>query len=302
MGSQHKASLVSPPPSLKMKVFLSVLALVPLSGLVRGQDSSEYKFRYRVKDAQQGQDFGQVEEKQGENTGGEYQVLLPDGRTQVVSYSASEPAGFLARVEYQGEVTLPDEPLQYLRTPRRLRPAVETLLLADRASLPPAKPVTSIYKSSVRSLASLPPGMPVTVRHSSKLQRKGTNNNQRSRIGNNYGQGPQIMKQSLSLKNTLNPNQITINNIKPTQNTKKVILKPNMVKNISETQNKRIVHKKVDIKNVEHVTSETVGSPVFKTNTKPPKMKYKDSDFKAASTKVLNSLFREDVSEITLKL
>jgi len=278
MGSQNKASLVSPPPSLKMKVFLSILALVPLSGLARGQDSSEYKFRYRVKDAQQGQDFGQVEEKQGENTGGEYQVLLPDGRTQVVSYSASEPAGFLARVEYQGEVTLPDEPLQYLRTPKRLRPVVEDLLLANRASLPPAKRVTDRQNSLAQRLGG---GKRVLT-----VKESGIGN------GNVYKQDSQIIKQASRPK---------YNKIKNTSN-KNIFLKPILTKKTLEVKKEPLIPEREDVKVVQLVTTETAGSPVFKTNTEPPKMKYKDSDFKAASTKVLNSLFREDVLEKTLKL
>ena len=42
-----------------------------------------YAYRYEVKDAYSGADFGQNESRDAENTKGEYRVALPDGRTQV---------------------------------------------------------------------------------------------------------------------------------------------------------------------------------------------------------------------------
>merc|ERR1711956_194280 len=41
------------------------------------------------------------------NTAGEYRVNLPDGRVQVVSYTAG-PEGYIADVKYEGEAVYPE--------------------------------------------------------------------------------------------------------------------------------------------------------------------------------------------------
>ena len=63
---------------------------------------AHYKFSYHVKDQLSGQDFGQAEERSGDNTGGEYRVSLPDGRRQIVTYTVTDQAsGYVADVSYQ---------------------------------------------------------------------------------------------------------------------------------------------------------------------------------------------------------
>ena len=58
-----------------------------------------YKYTYAVKDDYSFSNFNAHEERDGYNTAGGYQVALPDGRTQIVTYTAtpvsrlgSEPA------------------------------------------------------------------------------------------------------------------------------------------------------------------------------------------------------------------
>ncbi|CAG0919389.1 unnamed protein product, partial [Notodromas monacha] len=65
-------------------------------------DPSSYNFRYQVRD-NIGNNYGHQEQRQGDNTQGEYRVLLPDGRVQIVSYRVSGDSGFVANVEYEGE-------------------------------------------------------------------------------------------------------------------------------------------------------------------------------------------------------
>ncbi|XP_034233647.1 pro-resilin-like [Thrips palmi] len=71
-----------------------------------GGESAEpepYSFEYEVKDDATGTDFSRKESSDGNTVTGEYRVLLPDGRTQMVTYKADDASGFVADVKYEGE-------------------------------------------------------------------------------------------------------------------------------------------------------------------------------------------------------
>ncbi|KAK6623147.1 hypothetical protein RUM43_008999 [Polyplax serrata] len=77
------------------------------SGFGRGGDDgpsepANYEFRYDVKDAESGNDFGHMESRKGDFAQGRYYVLLPDGRTLIVSYTADEN-GYQPEIKYEGE-------------------------------------------------------------------------------------------------------------------------------------------------------------------------------------------------------
>lgn len=57
---------------------------------------------YEVKDAATGNEFSHKQESDGKTVKGEYKVLLPDGRNQVVTYTADD-GGYNAEVKYDGE-------------------------------------------------------------------------------------------------------------------------------------------------------------------------------------------------------
>merc|ERR1712111_261992 len=48
--------------------------------------------------------------KMTKNVAGEYRIALPDGRTQIVSYTADHENGFIADVKYEGQAQYPPEP------------------------------------------------------------------------------------------------------------------------------------------------------------------------------------------------
>lgn len=68
------------------------------------------QYQYGVNDqGYSGSVFSQVENRDGANAGGEYRVNLPDGRVQIVTYTAG-PEGYNAAVTYEGVAVYPDAP------------------------------------------------------------------------------------------------------------------------------------------------------------------------------------------------
>ncbi|CAL4176098.1 unnamed protein product, partial [Meganyctiphanes norvegica] len=68
-----------------------------------------YDFAYGVKDDYRGLDFDQSENSDGNVVQGGYNVVLPDGRIQTVTYEADHDNGFRSNVEYIGEAQFPKE-------------------------------------------------------------------------------------------------------------------------------------------------------------------------------------------------
>ena len=66
-----------------------------------------YSFNWAVDEPDYGNQYGHQEESDGVVTRGEYRVLLPDGRTQIVTYSVEGDSGFQATVTYEGEAQFP---------------------------------------------------------------------------------------------------------------------------------------------------------------------------------------------------
>jgi hypothetical protein len=66
----------------------------------------KYSFEYAVSDFSN--NFGHSESRDGHKTTGTYRVLLPDSRTQIVTYTADEN-GYVADVRYEGQAVYPTE-------------------------------------------------------------------------------------------------------------------------------------------------------------------------------------------------
>ncbi|CAL4120257.1 unnamed protein product, partial [Meganyctiphanes norvegica] len=65
-----------------------------------GMEGMPYDFDWGVQDEESGNQFSHVETSDGQTTQGEYRVLLPDGRTQVVTFF-DNGGGFNAEVTYE---------------------------------------------------------------------------------------------------------------------------------------------------------------------------------------------------------
>lgn len=66
------------------------------------QEPAKYEFSYEVKDDESGADYGHTESRDGDRAQGEFNVLLPDGRKQIVEYEADQD-GFKPQIRYEGE-------------------------------------------------------------------------------------------------------------------------------------------------------------------------------------------------------
>merc|ERR1712025_696644 len=68
-----------------------------------------YNYQFGVNDPEySGAVFSHQENREDYNTQGEYRVNLPDGRVQIVSYTAG-PEGYVADVTYEGTAVYPKE-------------------------------------------------------------------------------------------------------------------------------------------------------------------------------------------------
>ena len=62
-----------------------------------------YTYAYAAADDYSGVNFGQSENRDGYATSGSYNVALPDGRIQTVTYRVDGDSGYIADVQYTGE-------------------------------------------------------------------------------------------------------------------------------------------------------------------------------------------------------
>merc|ERR1712228_876224 len=67
-----------------------------------------YAFQYGVADDYSGAKFNAQETADGKAVSGSYQVALPDGRIQTVTYTADHYNGFVADVKYEGTPVYPE--------------------------------------------------------------------------------------------------------------------------------------------------------------------------------------------------
>merc|ERR1712018_262159 len=70
-----------------------------------------FAYEYGVKDDYSGASYQKSETQDAYGVvGGSYTVALPDGRTQIVTYTADHEGGFIADGKYEGVAQYPPEP------------------------------------------------------------------------------------------------------------------------------------------------------------------------------------------------
>lgn len=71
-----------------------------MMNVIHFQEPANYDFSYEVKAPEFGVQFGHQESRRDEQAVGTYNVLLPDGRTQIVQYEADQE-GYRPTITYQ---------------------------------------------------------------------------------------------------------------------------------------------------------------------------------------------------------
>merc|ERR1712128_254018 len=118
-----------------------------------------YNYQYGVNDPEySGAVFTHQENRADYNTAGEYRVNLPDGRVQIVTYTAG-PEGYIADVKYEGEAVYaevapykPAPPPAYKPAPAPYKPApipVVKVVPAPAPYKPIVVPAPAPYKPIV---------------------------------------------------------------------------------------------------------------------------------------------------------
>ncbi|XP_047509434.1 pro-resilin-like [Pieris napi] len=74
------------------------------SGVDGSNEPAKYQFSYEVDDAETGTKFGHSEQRDGDVAIGEYNVVLPDGRKQIVEYEADQD-GYKPQIRYEGDAS-----------------------------------------------------------------------------------------------------------------------------------------------------------------------------------------------------
>ena len=104
------AKAIADPEPLPKPVPQRAGRIAPASAPLVLDAAKPYSFAYEVIDPLGGNAFGHKlkchkETSDGGVTSGEYRVVLPDTRTQIVTYSVSAETGYVAKVSYEAVAT-----------------------------------------------------------------------------------------------------------------------------------------------------------------------------------------------------
>jgi len=306
---------------------------------VAGQETAaQYQFSYHVKDDTTGQDFGQEEERQGYNTGGEYQVNLPDGRRQIVTYSVADPdSGYVADVSYTGEAKFEqrlEEPQRQTYIPEVLAPALPpirnkpNLPRTEKAQRPlkpqvpsaeevrfisrPTKIVPTIIKVDPVTISA--PRAPQFISRPIKTVPTISKKPKTTKSAPRRVPRPTFIPKLITrpTKHTLTNRRVvpvtksasksskTDSIRKPKKISGKLQTVPRTSSSKLSSTNSPIVKKPISaMKSVPSTTTTTDPPPVY-ISTETPKLSYKDK-YHTAESQVLYSLFREDINGKDMK-
>ncbi|XP_047486120.1 cuticle protein 18.6-like [Penaeus chinensis] len=121
---------------MSTKLILMVVALAAVASAVPRPDSPPvygahptykqpgmpFDFSYAVRDYS-GNNYAHAQTSDGHVTSGSYSVALPDGRTEIVEFTADHDNGYVANVAYEGEASYPAPVPSYHPSPSYHAPA-----------------------------------------------------------------------------------------------------------------------------------------------------------------------------------
>ncbi|CAG7815376.1 unnamed protein product [Allacma fusca] len=93
--------------------YLDYMNVVPQDPQDEVRPANPYDFVHGVKDEKSGNDYSHKAASDGAVTRGEYRVVLPDGRLQIVRYQADKEHGYQADISYENATTDPPQSAEY---------------------------------------------------------------------------------------------------------------------------------------------------------------------------------------------
>ena len=123
---------------------------------IRQEPGMPFNFSWVVKHKSSYNNYAHQSQSNGKVTTGSYNVALPDGRVQIVTYKADEN-GYVADVKYKGEAKYPAPKTTYPVQPKQLYPQSNDFQSThsgemESTVIPEFEEVTSIYEMESESI------------------------------------------------------------------------------------------------------------------------------------------------------
>merc|ERR1711911_239314 len=104
-----------------------------------------YTFSWAVEDGPSYNSYGQQQSSDGKVVSGSYRVALPDGRMQIVTYTAGDYTGYVADVKHEGVAKYPEYSAPAYKAAAYSAPAYKAAAYSAPAYSAPAAYEAPVY-------------------------------------------------------------------------------------------------------------------------------------------------------------